>query len=355
MATPVQIIPSNNSVVSVGGTSVVAILGGVLGGAIANPATSTEPLYFDMTAPATTAESATTFVLQPGDSFILPGAMTNPTWVNAKTKGHIFSSFTVQNPTQFPPTLLPQSFPPAVSPTLSALIPSYLYQEYSDDDTLQEFVASFNQFAQDYIDTFNALNLPIYTAQIISGLLLDWVAQGIYGMSRPTLSSGKRRTYGPFGTEMFGALLFGSLKHSGPSNITVTNDDFFKRILTWHFFKGDGKTFNVQWLKRRVMRFLIGVNGSAPHIDYTPQISVTFGPGNEATIAIIEATFKVTSSSAFGGLLFGSNKSALFGHQALTVMPLPFVPNAVIFQEAVNTGALELPFQYFWNTEIIST
>ena len=42
----------------------------------------------------------------------------------------------------------------------------------------------------------------------------------------------------------------------------AVTDDVFKRILTWHFYKGDGKNFSVRWLKRRIWRFLQGANGT---------------------------------------------------------------------------------------------
>ena len=45
----------------------------------------------------------------------------------------------------------------------------------------------------------------------------------------------------------------------GPDDIVVADDDTYRRCLTWHYQKGDGKYFNIRWLKRRVMRFERGL------------------------------------------------------------------------------------------------
>jgi len=49
---------------------------------------------------------------------------------------------------------------------VTTLLPAYLYQEYSYDDTteyLQAFFTAYNELSQSYLDTINALNLPDYT------------------------------------------------------------------------------------------------------------------------------------------------------------------------------------------------
>src|SRR5579859_3473841 len=97
--------------------------------------------------------------------------------------------------------------------TLQEVIPSYLYVEYNDDEDLQAFVTAFNAIAQQYVDFFNQINLPIYTSSSISGALLDWVAQGIYGMTRPSLpGAGSTLIYGPFNTYAFNKLAFNQRK-----------------------------------------------------------------------------------------------------------------------------------------------
>ncbi len=136
-------------------------------------------------------------------------------------------------------------FPPTGPVGMTKIIPSYLYQEYTDDDDLQAFVDAYNGLAQNVLDTLNDLNLPIYTQPIIAGALLDWVALGLYGMARPPLSSQKQDVIGPLNTYVLNGLPFNTLKVLSQAVIVTTTDDIFKRILTWHLFKGDGKVLNV--------------------------------------------------------------------------------------------------------------
>jgi hypothetical protein len=203
-----------------------------------------------------------------------------------------------------------------MSGTLQNIPPSYLYSEYTDDDDLQAFVAAYNGYAQSYLNTFNGLNLPIYTASNISGPLLDWVGQGIYGYPRPSLPGISASVVGPFNTVEFDQnLALNALKTTSGTSYTTT-DDIYKRLLTWHFYKGDGKYFNIRWLKRRIMRFLIGANGTAPNIDQTYQVNVTFAAGNVVNITI------------------------------------PTYPVAPLLATAISSGAAELPFQYTFNVTV---
>jgi hypothetical protein len=166
--------------------------------------------------------------------------------------------------------------------TLQKTIPSYLYTQYADDDDLQAFVASYNQITQTYINTFNQLNLPVYTG--LSGALLDWVGRGVYGYPRPTIPAVAATTIGPINT--YGPDFFVPLntqESTAASNYNTT-DDIYKRLLTWHFYKGDGKVFNISWLKRRIVRFLYGTDGISPVITQTYDIGVTFSAGNNVDI-----------------------------------------------------------------------
>jgi len=223
---------------------------------------------------------------------------------------------------------------------------SYLYVQYQDDDDLQAFVAAYNQLANIYVMWFGLTPLPAYTSSAIVGALLDLVAAGIYGMIRPSLSSGLNRDLGPFNTYGFNTLEFGRRRLVGPNNVTVTTDDIFKRIVTWRFYKGDGNTFNIRWLKRRIVRFLIGADGAAPNVDSTYNISVTYGPG------IISIRIAPDTRTILGGALFnrtGFNVMPTAAYNDL-VTKANFVPNpyqyAPQLQEAMNSGVLLLPFQY---------
>jgi hypothetical protein len=237
-----------------------------------------------------------------------------------------------------------QPFPPSGPTTTTAVIPSYPYAQYTDDTNgIIDFFNSYNQLAQTFVNTVNALNLPIYTSDSISGLLLDWVGAGIYGFPRPTLSSGLTQSTGELNTTELNTTMFDGFTLAQPTPTALTSDDIYKRCLTWLFWKGDGKYFTVRWLKRRIMRFIMGTNGTAPNVDQTYQISVSFGPNNEVTIRFIDFIATLTKSATFN--TFELN-SAEFNEADVSVQQLTPLPFRQEFQDAVNSGALELPFTY---------
>lgn len=234
-------------------------------------------------------------------------------------------------------------FPPPGPTTLTQVILSYLYQQYSDDDDLQAFVAAYNAQTQAYIDTFNDLNLPVYTGPNIIGPLLDWVLTGIYGFARPVLPSGHSQNVGAYNSFVYNKYVYNTHKIVGPSVYFATSDDVYKRCATWLFYKGDGKVFDVRWLKRRIMRFLIGVNGTAPNVDQTYQISVTFSGSSQVNINILGGLRMVTGGALYNRTPY--NKVVYNKLESTFVSFSPF-PLAPIFKAAVEAGALEMPFQF---------
>jgi len=226
---------------------------------------------------------------------------------------------------------------------LTQIIPSYLYQQYYDDSDLQAFVSAYNTLAQEYLDWFNNLNLPIYTKQ--SGASLDWVAQGIYGLTRPVLPEGGYTNKGVYNTDYLNTLPFNQDVKIAPSNFYVTTDDIFQRCITWNFYKGDGYQFNTTWLKRRIARFLAGVNGTDPLLGETYQISVTFASNNVVNIHI----YSGVNIKKGGSLLdtFEFNEVPLNAESTFT----PLIPTtlAPILQSGINAGVLQVPFQYTFN------
>lgn len=214
-------------------------------------------------------------------------------------------------------------FPPGAPTCLQGIIPAYVYQQYSDDANIQAFNSSYNAYAQVYLNWFNTIELPIYTG--LSGSLLDWVANGVYGIYRPSLPYGIVQAVGPLATWEPGTYLLASYTTTGQVQDFTTTDDIFKRIITWYFFKGDGQNFSVTWLKRRIMRFLIGINGVAPNIDNTYPISVAFGVSNSVSIQITLTTdYPITLATA------------------------------QVFQAAVASGAVSLPFQFTFSVSIVN-
>lgn len=351
MAAAISLYKTAAQLVRVGGDAVVIAYGPIAGGFIQNPASGAnqgigtpEVLYLDPTGlPAALAVTETTIALQPGGVYFFTPGQTTDITVNAATSGHKFSGIVFQAPTPYPPVPQPGVFPPSGPTTLTETIPAYLYQEYADDDDLQAFFAAFNGLAQGYVTWFATVLLPVYTSPTISGSLLDWVAEGLYGMLRPSLSSGRNRDVGPYNTWAYNTITYNRRKKIGPNDVTVTSDDVFKRIMTWNFYKGDGNVFDVRWLKRRIMRFLIGADGSAPNIDQTYLISVTFGPAAIA-IRITVGTRAITGGALYNR--FGFNRTTYNGLRTVFIPgpnPLPFES---IFKEALDSGVLQMPFQY---------
>ena len=226
---------------------------------------------------------------------------------------------------------------PSSPTTLLQILASYLYQEYADDDNLQGFVAAYNNLAQNYLDWFNAVNLPIYTGPLVSGPLLDWVGQGLYDIPRPSLPFGSvsRVVAGPYNTFAYNTLPFNGMQVGvnavgagigqfiigvsaiGVGSSELVSDDVYRRVITWKFFKGDGQRFSTPWLKRRIERFLNGTNGINYNVDNTYQVSITFDV-NDVVISLPNSA-----------------------------------PLGVVFQAAVNTGVLELPFQFSYTIDLV--
>ena len=348
--TKVSLYKTAVSVVQTGGKPVTAMFGPVAGGIITNPPTpvgqgitTLEPLWIDIVNPATLGKNGTSFALQAGQTYTVVPGQTTSVSITAATTGHRFSGVVYQPSTPYPPAPQPGTFPPSVPDTLTQIIPSYLYEEYADDDDLQSFVAAYNGIAQGYLTWFATIGLPVYTSAQIADGLLDFVAENIYGMLRPVLASGRNRDVGPLNTYGFNTLALNRRKTVGPNNITATSDDVFKRIITWNFYKGDGMTFNARWLKRRIMRFLTGPNGTAPNIDSTYLVSVTFGPGI-VSIRITVGTRRITGGALYN--VAGFNRQAYNALQSIFVPgpnPLPLEP---VLKEAIESGVLTHPFQY---------
>jgi hypothetical protein len=195
---------------------------------------------------------------------------------------------------------------------------SYLYSQYATDPDLQGFVNAYNTLAQNYLTWFNTVDLPVYTSPTISGTLLDWVALGLYGFVRPVFPYGSKQFVGPFNTVQFNSPPpFNGVAEVGATGFYATTDDIFKRAITWHFYKGDGNRFNMRWLKRRCIRFLVGTNGTdgAPDTAATYAVGVTIANVNQVTINVVT-----------GGDINATN--------------------AVILQSGIASGALETPFQF---------
>lgn len=238
------------------------------------------------------------------------------------------------------------------TPTMaSATIKQYMYQQYADDNDLQTFVAAENAGTQNYIDWFNQVILPVYQ-NLSSGPpdifgnatpgLLDWVAAGLYGLTRTAVEAQRFFGAGPLNTVVVNAILdnangtvfgypFNVLNLPSTVFFAIT-DDVFKRVMTWNIYKGDGKRFCFRWLKRRVMRFLVGVNGWDSTLWYPAHYQ---GIGCDNTTAI--------SVRIAGNTLIVSIDQGRLAQLGITLTPGIAILFQAIFQ---SPGILDLPADF---------
>lgn len=264
---------------------------------------------------------------------------------------------------------------------LQEVAPSYLYFQYSDDDDLQAFVAAYNQLAQVYIDWFNQTPLGLYTAASISGSLLDWLATGIYGITRPVIVAQPSTTSssGGYNTNPYNDFPYNGFLFTSTGAVSqIANDDIYKRVLTWILYQGDGHQISIPWMKKRVARFIYGANGSDVSIDQIQFVSINDLPGQTlklvATGAINGApanTMAVNSTKlkqisippasiqkASSMNTLPTDTAALNENQPITIsgtssaahknqlfIYLNYSPIALTFQRLVNEGILPMPFQ----------
>ncbi|MDV5434573.1 hypothetical protein [Enterobacter hormaechei] len=223
---------------------------------------------------------------------------------------------------------------------LEDIIKSYLYTQYNDDDDLQAFVTAYNEMAQQTYEWMRQANLPVFVGGYNAGDQLKWIARGIYGVKPPVLVSGKRIAYGPFNAMLFNQLPFNGRKVVNQADQVVVSDDLFKRIMTWNFYKGDGFYFTIPWLKRRVMRFLTGIDGVDVVNDQRWSISVLFSDSG-ASISIIKGFRKLTDSSVFNTSSFNNRA---FNQKSSILIKSNDYEYADLFKKAFDSGLLHMPF-----------
>ena len=226
---------------------------------------------------------------------------------------------------------------------ITSTIRSYPYVQWSDDPDVGAFFAAYNELSQENLDEINSYQLPIYLNQ--SGALLDWAASNIYGVFRPTLSSGGPRPIGPYNTAALNTDPYNGFKFISSAANYIADDVTYRAIIQWNTFKGDGVNFTIRWLKRRVERFLRGT--ILP--DQTFDVSVKFTTDTDVLITVSE------SNRAFsGGALFGSMTLNEFYFNEIDTVASEHSPTALAraLKAAVNSGILLLPFQYTFTVQI---
>lgn len=184
---------------------------------------------------------------------------------------------------------------------LQQCVPSHLFYQYSDDQDLQAFVSTYNSLAQGYLDFFNNTPLGLYTSPNISGPLLDWIGQGIYGIPRPVLSNQSSSVTAGYNSAPYNTVPYNGAVFASSGTSSLASDDIYKRAMTWNLYRGDGQMFTIGWLKNRVNRFLNGPNGTDyPVLNNPPSITVS---GNTFTISVFNDTPGIALQELLGSRL----------------------------------------------------
>jgi hypothetical protein len=210
---------------------------------------------------------------------------------------------------------------------LTKIIPASAYEQYADDDDVQAFFQALNDGGQTYLDWFNNVGLAYYPG--LTGDLLDWVAEGLYGIQRPALEQQGLPAIGTLNTQELNSAPLNTFTPPTASTGYALSNDMFQRILTWNLYKGDGKNFNMRWLKRRVMRFLVGANGIDPD------------PSQPGFVVGAENTMAIGAQVASGTLTVTIHRSVL-----ATVAPAVTAQTITLFSLIFPAGILDLPARY---------
>jgi hypothetical protein len=227
---------------------------------------------------------------------------------------------------------------------LAQVVPAYVYGQYADDPDIQSFFAALNEEGQGYTDWFNNTPLSVYTNDNINGPLLDWIGEGIYGIWRPSLSTLSSRSYGSYNTVPYSSLAFNARHKVSSGTAQLANDDLYKRTLTWYTYLGDGRQMSIQWLRRRVARFIFGANGTDVTADTFWQISIV-------QPALSFAAAYGTPPYNTQAYITRRNRQVSAAHALQIILPPGQISQQ--FQILMNAGYLALPFQVKFSVVIL--
>ena len=221
---------------------------------------------------------------------------------------------------------------------LQTIIKAYPYFEYADSDDTTAFFNSLNSLGQQYLDWFNDTPLGVYTDPSISGPLLDWIANNLWGIYRPVISTSSTFVLAGWGSFAWGEEAYGTMNYIQSGTAQIATDDIYKRLLTWILYLGDGKQMSIQWLRRRIARFIYGVDGADIDIGLITNINIQANAGTVVTGA--------WGTLAWGIVPWAESRKVprIKNHSLIITVPQN---NGVgqIFADLVNGGYLPLPFQ----------
>lgn len=199
---------------------------------------------------------------------------------------------------------------------LTKIAGAYLYDEYATDPDINAWWQSRNSLTQGYLNWWNSTPLGLYTSNQVTGALLDWIGQGIYGLPRPIVSTERTGFTAGLNANPLNSLALNGSIYSVSGIAEPASDGIYKQFLTWWLWRGDGMVMNTNWLKRRVMRFVTGVNGSDMAVGAVPPSIVV--SGDTITITI--------QSSSMATIMQD------FLNSGLLLMPFIYTPSVVFTQ-----------------------
>jgi hypothetical protein len=231
--------------------------------------------------------------------------------------------------------------------------PPYLYAVFRKYQQVSATMKALNVEIQRIYDSLNLLTLPIYTNW--TGEALDFIAQNLYGFSRPWVRSG---TVTPYLSTVPDAPVIDTLppdafKQGVSATVTLLNDDYFKRLLMWHLYRGDGDAFNIQWLKRRVMRFI--QDDMFSHVNGIHQVSISLSKRRKApSIGMADYTpLDVCPPDAY----FNTDNQVIDSfnnwHIKITTYSPQELDRAIMLKWLIMDNLLEIPLQNTYTIEVL--
>jgi len=220
---------------------------------------------------------------------------------------------------------------------MADIIPAYIYKQYQDDDSVLAFASGINALAQPYLDWFNQVPMAVYTNPNVGEGLLDWVGNNLYGIARPVISTTSTKTSGELGSNTLGTHTLATFIVTQSGTAQVANDDIYKRVLTWYLWKGDGVQMSVEWVRRRVARFIYGAYGSGIDVGLITNIGIAL-PSTTASVGSVNSYAVNTQPVNTSVAINTTQKNAL-------VITVPNLAMGQTFQTLFAGNYLPLPFQ----------
>ena len=226
-------------------------------------------------------------------------------------------------------------------PVTTSIFPMYPYRQYAEDSNIQAVFSAVNSAAQSYLNWFVNTPLGVYVSPNILGPLLDWVGNGIYGISRPSYLSVNSQNITGISTHPIGVNAIDTAWIKTAGILQIGSDDLYKRVLTWFLYRNDGMVPSLLWLRRRIARFLYGANGLDININDVQTVSLVSQPLSPPPFPALSAirggtlaatTYYVETAyvTATGETLAGSASSlAVPADYVLNVASPPATPGAI--------------------------